>query len=84
MTQLRSGDCGQRPIRLLIEPNEDRIGSAEAKNSRVDGVHVLGTGSVGGVKDDLLGGELGVSLEGGQVDGELVGGELWARCQRRV
>jgi hypothetical protein len=48
----------------------------EIKYSRVDSVHVLGTGSVSSVKDNLIGSDFSVGLEGRLVDSELVGGEL--------
>lgn len=50
--------------------------------SRVDSVHVFGTGSVGSVEDDFIGTHRGVSLEGRLVDSELVGGKLDTRRER--
>jgi len=44
-------------------------------NTRVDGVLVFGTGSVGGQFDDIINREGTVSPDGGAVDGELGGGE---------
>lgn len=46
-----------------------------ADDGSVDGVLVLGTGSVGGEEDDIVGGEGTVRLDGAAIDGELVGGE---------
>ena len=44
-------------------------------DTRVNGILVLGTGSVGSQLDDIFKGEGAVSPNGGAIDGELVGGE---------
>lgn len=46
-----------------------------ADNASIDGVLVLGTGSIGGEEHDIIGGEGAVGLDELLVDGKLVGGE---------
>ena len=46
-----------------------------ANDTSVDGVLILGTGSVGSQLDDILDGEGTVNPDGGAIDGELVSGE---------